>query len=54
MSGEKHPMYGKHHSEEWKQKVSGALKGRIKSEEHLSKISARQKAGIFQKKLNKN
>lgn len=37
--GEKHPSYGKHHSEEWKMKISEALKGIPKSEEHKRKIS---------------
>ena len=40
MKGEKHPMYGKHHSEESKKKNSEAHKGKKLSEEHKKKIGA--------------
>jgi len=36
--GEKNGMYGKHHTEEVKQKISESLKGRIVSEETRTKI----------------
>lgn len=36
---ENHPMYGKHHSEEAKQKISQAIKGKHRSEETKQKIS---------------
>ena len=29
LAGEKHPMYGKHHTEESRRKMSESLKGRI-------------------------
>ena len=32
--GEKHPMYGKHHSNEIKDKISESLKGKYKGEKH--------------------
>lgn len=38
MIGEKNGMYGKHHSEETKQKISKTLKGRVVSEEARKKI----------------
>ena len=38
-SGEKHPMFGKHHSEETKQKMSESHIGKHFSEEHNNKIS---------------
>ena len=41
--GEKHPMYGKHHSKETKQKMSKAHIGKYLSEEHKQKISASAK-----------
>lgn len=37
--GENHPMYGKHHTEETKEKISQANTGRIQSEETRKKIS---------------
>lgn len=37
-SGEKAPMYGKHHTEETKQKISNKLKGREVSQEARDKI----------------
>jgi len=36
--GKNHPMYGKHHTKEARQKMSKALKGKIFSEEHKQKI----------------
>jgi group I intron endonuclease len=38
--GEKHPLYGKHHSEETKRKISDAKRGYVPSQETLLKISA--------------
>ena len=38
-SGEKHPMFGKHHSEETKKKMSESQIGKHFSEEHNNKIS---------------
>jgi len=37
-TGKNHPMYGKHHTKEARQKMSKALKGKIFSEEHKQKI----------------
>ena len=37
--GEKHPLYGKHISEETRRKMSEAQKGKIFSEEHRRKLS---------------
>ncbi len=44
-SGEKHPMYGKHHSEETKQKMRQAKLGSPVSEETKRKISEKLKMG---------
>ena len=41
--GEKHPMYGKHHTEETRQKISKSNKGRKRSEETKNKISEARK-----------
>lgn len=41
--GEKHNMYGKHHTEETKRKMSEAKKGRHHTEETKNKISEAQK-----------
>lgn len=41
--GELSPQYGKHHSEEWKRKVSEKLKGRTFSEETKKKMSEAQR-----------
>jgi len=38
-AGERHPMYGKHHTEETKCKMSRALKGRLHTEETKCKMS---------------
>lgn len=38
-AGEKNPMYGKHHSEETKNKISVAKKGKNRSEETKQKLS---------------
>ena len=42
-SGENNPMYGEHHSEETKQKISESLKGKAFSEEHKKNISNSKK-----------
>ena len=39
MSGENHPMYGKHHTKVTKEKISKANTGRVMSEEFRQKIS---------------
>ena len=41
--GEKHPMFGRHHTEEMKQKISQANTGRKQTEEQKRKTSARFK-----------
>ena len=43
MFGEKNGMFGKHHTEETKKKISEKLKGRKLTEEHKRKISKAQK-----------
>lgn len=43
MKGENHPMYGKHQSEDWKQKRGKAHKGIPLSEEHKRKMSESHK-----------
>lgn len=42
-SGENHPMYGKHHSEESKNKMSESHKGKTLSEEHKKNIGKSNK-----------
>jgi hypothetical protein len=37
--GEKHPMYGKHHTEEARQKMSKGLKGKKLTKEHIAHIT---------------
>lgn len=37
--GKKHPMFGKHHTDEHKKRVSEKLKGRVKSAETCKKLS---------------
>ena len=39
MKGKNHPFYGKHHSEEIKQKISKSMKGKHRSEETRKKMS---------------
>ena len=39
LCGERNPMYGKHHTEETKQKISNANKGKQLSDEHKQKIA---------------
>ena len=46
-TGEKHPMYGKQHSEETKAKMSAAKKGKKRSEEAKAEISAAKKGKKF-------
>ena len=43
LAGEKHPFYGKHHSEETRKKLSEAHKGKKMSEESKKKMSAAKK-----------
>jgi DNA invertase Pin-like site-specific DNA recombinase len=51
--GEDAPMYGKKHTEESKQKISKAFKGRFIGENHSnSKISEQQAVEIINKLLN--
>ena len=42
-TGEKHPMYGKHHTEETRKKISETLKGKKLSEETQKKMSDAKK-----------
>lgn len=37
--GEKHPLYGKNLSEEWKKEISKSMKGKVKTQEHKDKLS---------------
>ena len=46
-SGEKNPMFGKHHSEETKQKIGGVHKGKHISEEQKKKLSVALKGRIM-------
>ena len=39
LSGEKHYMYGKHHSEEHKKKISEAMTGKVFTEEHRKNMA---------------
>jgi group I intron endonuclease len=48
LSGEKHYMYGKHHSEEHNQKVREKLLGRTLSDEDKAKISQGRKKSVVQ------
>lgn len=43
ISGEKNPMFGKHHSDESKNKISNSHKGKQLSEEHRKKLSESHK-----------
>jgi hypothetical protein len=45
-SGENHPMYGKHHSEESKRRISNTLKGRKLPQETKDKMSEAHKGRI--------
>ena len=47
LSGEKNPMFGKHHSEETKQKIGGVHKGKHISEEQKKKLSVALKGRIM-------
>ena len=47
LSGEKNPMFGKHHSEETKQKIGGVHKGKHISEEQKKKLSIALKGRIM-------
>ena len=49
MIGEKNGMYGKHHSEESKQKISDSLKNRVLSDEHKEKIKIANQGKIVSK-----
>ena len=44
--GDKNPMFGRHHTEDAKKKVSIANKGRVLSEEHKKKISKANKGKL--------
>jgi hypothetical protein len=52
-SGERAPMYGKHHSEETKKNISEKLKGRIISEEAKKKIGEAHKGKIVSEETKK-
>ena len=45
--GEKHPMYGEHHSEETRNKMSEAKKGKHHTEDAKKKMSAQRKGMRF-------
>jgi len=49
LSGEQHPMYGTHHTDEWKQNVSNKLKGKTFREYKPHTLEARQKISIGNK-----
>ena len=54
-SGENHPLYGKHHSEETRQKISNANKGKSKpprSQEHCEALSKSHKGKISSNRNN--
>ena len=51
--GKNNPMYGKHHSENVKKKISEAHKGKILSEEHKKKIGEAQKKAVYCVELDK-
>jgi len=49
-AGDQHPMWGKHHSEESKKKISEATKGKVlgpKTEEHKEKLSKAIKGRVW-------
>lgn len=50
LSGSNHPMWGKHHSDEAKKKISEASKGRKMSEETKKKIGEANKGKILSEK----
>lgn len=52
LKGDKHPMYGKHHSEETKKKISESNKGRKLSNETKKKISEGNKGKQWMKGEN--
>ena len=52
--GENHPMYGKHHTEETKKKLSETLSKRIITDEHKANISKASKGRIFSKEHKNN
>lgn len=58
MFGERNGMFGKHHSEETKEKISKAMKNRVLSKEHKEKIGKAHKGKIVsqetRKKLSKS
>lgn len=58
MSGEKHPMYGKKHSEEWCINNSNAQKGKILSDETKRKMSSVKKgtkrSDVTKEKISKS
>lgn len=47
MFGEKNGMFGKHHSEETKKRISEKLKQRVLSEEHKRKIGEAHKGKVY-------
>lgn len=51
MFGEKNGMYGKHHTEETKKKISEKLKGRKLSEEHKKKIGDAHRGKVIPEEL---
>lgn len=53
-SGTKNPFYGMKHTNEWKKNRSELYKGRIKQEEHKTKISNTLKGQLFTDERKKN
>ena len=47
MTGEKHPFYGRTHTEEAKKKLSQAMKGKTFSDEHRKNLSQSKKGKTF-------
>lgn len=53
-AGEKHPFYGRHHSEDAKRRQGAAWKGRRHTEESKKKMSEAQKGKRFSEEHKKN
>ena len=53
-AGEKHPFYGRHHSEDAKRRQGAAWKGRCHTEESKKRMSEAQKGKHFSEEHKKN